>query len=167
MHPIPVLMKIWIVYDSKYGNNKQIAEALGGLFNEGNVVHVHHAKDITPKEAIEDQPDILLFGGPLRAGMISFTIKGWASKFAHLLKSKKLKLQKVAVWGTHARNDPETPPKFSWANVEPKWKAAMDEVPAEKAMPGVQGINIDGMEGPMEANWKELITSFAGQIKAL
>ena len=161
-------MNVWIVYDSKYNNNKQVAEALAAIFKEGgNAVHVHHAKDVSPKEAFESQPDILLFGGPVRAGMVSFTAKSWVGKFANSLKSKGLKLKKVGVWGTHAINDAETPPKFGWANVELKWKALMDEVPAEKAMPSVQGISVTGMEGPMEANWKDLVAGFAEGVKAL
>lgn len=160
-------MNIWIVYDSKYGNNKQIAEVLEGLFKEGNEVHVHHAKNVSPKEAIDSKPDILLFGGPIRAGMISFTTKGWVSKFARILKSRGLKIKKVGVWGTHAINDAQTPPRFAWVNIESKWKALMAKVPAEKAMPGVQGINIEGMEGPLEANWKDMIARFADQVKSL
>ncbi len=160
-------MNVWIVYDSKYNNNKQIAEVLANLFKEGNEVHVHHAKDVSPKEAIESEPDILLFGGPLRAGMISFTAKGWLSKFAHMLSSKGRKLKKLGVWGTHGINDADTPPKFSWAASELKWNALMKEVPAEKSMASVQGINVLGMEGPMEANWKELIDGFADKVKAL
>jgi menaquinone-dependent protoporphyrinogen IX oxidase len=160
-------MNVWIVYDSKYNNNKQIAETLVSLFKDGNEVHVHHAKDVSPKEAAESKPDILLFGGPIRAGMISFTMTGWAGKFASALRSKGHNLKKVGVWGTHAANDPETPPKMAWTSVEPKWKAVMAEVPAEKAMPGVQGISVTGMEGPMEANWKELVAAFAEGVKAL
>jgi menaquinone-dependent protoporphyrinogen IX oxidase len=160
-------MNVWIVYDSKFNNNKQIAEVLAGLFKEGNAVHVHHAKDVSPKEAIDSEPDILLFGGPLRAGMISFTAKGWLSKFARMLASKGLKLKKVGVWGTHGINDAETPPKFAWAASELKWNALMAEVPAEKSMPGVQGISVLGMEGPMEADWRALVEGFAQRVKSL
>ncbi|MEX2685006.1 MAG: flavodoxin family protein [Candidatus Sigynarchaeota archaeon] len=166
-------MNVWIVYDSKYGNNKQIAEALAGLFKEGNEVHVHHAKDVSPKEAAESKPDILLFGGPPRAGMISFTIKGWARKFASALKSKGLQLKKAAVWGTHAVNNEETPPKFAWPSIEPKWKALLAEMPAAKSMPGVLGINImdkeggGGLGGILEAGWKDLVASFAEGVKTL
>ncbi len=164
-------MNVWIVYDSKYNNNKQVAEAHAGLFKEGNAVHVHNAKDNSPKEAVESEPDMLLFGGPPRAGMISFTAKGWLSKFARLLKSKGLQIKKVGVWGTHGINDAETPAKFAWTNIEPKWKALMAKVPAGKSMPGILGINIVDSEGTlagvMEAGWKELVAAFAEQVKAL
>ncbi len=166
-------MNVWIVYDSKYNNNKQVAEALASLFTDGNEVHVHHAKDISPKEAVESKPDIVLIGGPPRAGMISFTIKGWAQKFAHALKSNGLQLKKVGVWGTHAVNDAETPPKFAWTSIEPKWKALMAGVPAAKSMPGVLGINIvdkdgeGGLGGVMEEGWKDLVASFASSVKSL
>ncbi len=160
-------MKIWILYDTKHGNNKQIAEVLSDLFKEGNIVHVSQAKDVSPKEIADDKPDILLFGGPIHVGMISFTMKGWVSKFASILKSKQIKLQKVGVWGTHLREVPDMPPKLAWSTTAPKWKALMDEVLSEKTIPDVQGIIVEDMKSPMEPSWKEIVTGFAERVKGL
>ena len=96
------MLKVWIVYDSKFGNNKRVAEYLAELFKEGNDVRVFYAKNIAPKKALEEGIDVLLFGGPLRAGNISFTIKGWANSLANQLKKRHSQIKIAAVWGSHA-----------------------------------------------------------------
>ena len=157
-------MKIWIVYDSKFGNNKQIADSLAGLLDEGNEVHVHHAKTVKPKEAID--ADMLLFGGPLRAGLISFTIKGWVTRYSKILKAKNAKLAKVAAWCTHGKSGPDTPPRFAWNTIALKWNALINGVPATNALSDVESIIVEGMEGPLESGWKDIVAGFAERIKA-
>jgi menaquinone-dependent protoporphyrinogen IX oxidase len=159
-------MNIWIIYDSKYGNNKQIAEALGTQFSDdGNDVKVHLAKTVKPKDVID--ADMLIFGGPIRWGTTSFTMKGWMANFAKILNSNKKTLKKIAGWGTHLQDKPGTAPQFTWDATALKWKALMDDVIAEKRMPEIQGIVVNGMSGPMEENWQSLVADFAGRIKAL
>ena len=157
-------MNIWIVYDSKFGNNKQIADNLAGLLNEGNEVHVHHAKTVKPKDAIN--ADMLLFGGPLRAGQISFTIKGWVNKYAKLLKAKNTKVEKVAAWCTHGKTTPDTPPRFAWDTISLKWNVLIGGVPAVNSLSDVESFIVEGMEGPLEARWQKIVTDFAARIKA-
>ena len=88
-------MNVWIVYDSKYGNNQKIAETLAGHFKDGNVVHVHYAKEISQQAVIDGGVDVLLFGGPLRLGMVSRTMKRWANKMASMLTAKGIPLGKL------------------------------------------------------------------------
>ncbi len=161
-------MKIWIVYDSKYGNNKQIAEVIGKQFSEdGNDVHVHYAKIVKPQDAID--ADMLLFGGPIHLGAITSTAKGWMEKYTKVLASNKRTLKKVAAWGTHIPDKPDTPPKYAWTANALKWKALMDGIAAEKRMPVVQGFNIKSVEGhdTLEDGWLNIVTDFVGRIKAL
>ncbi len=160
-------MKILIVYDSKYGNNKLVAETLGEQLKEGNTVHLHRAKDAAPKKIVESVPDLILFGGPLRCGMISLTIKGWVAKLSKMLANESIKAKKIGAWGTHLRDAPGTPEKFAWTAKELEWKGLMGQIPADKAMPSVQGITVEGMEGPMEPSWKEKVSQLAAGILAL
>jgi menaquinone-dependent protoporphyrinogen IX oxidase len=162
-------MNIWIVYDSKFGNNKRIANALAEQFQSDNNVHVHYAKEISPKAVVESGIDMFLFGGPLRAGNISFTMKSWANKLAALLKKQKKSIQKAAVWGSHAKNGPDTPPKFSWDSSKLKWKALLDTFPSEKKLSEVIGFDVNPatLEGPLEPGWEELVTEFANKVKSL
>jgi menaquinone-dependent protoporphyrinogen IX oxidase len=39
-------MNVWIVYDSKFGNNKRIADLLATHLKDMNNVHVAYAKTI-------------------------------------------------------------------------------------------------------------------------
>jgi menaquinone-dependent protoporphyrinogen IX oxidase len=165
-------MKIWIIFDSKFGNNKQIAENLAQLLKEGNQaadVHVHYAKTISPKEVIESGIDVFLFGGPLRAGNISFTMKRWALKLADLLQKQHISLKKVAVWGSHSVNAPDTPEKFSWNSSKQKWKVVLDIIPADKKVPEVFGFDVNPktLEGPLEPGWENIAKQLAEAVQNL
>jgi menaquinone-dependent protoporphyrinogen IX oxidase len=158
-------MKILIIYDSKYGNNKQIAEFIAQKMQKANnAVKVHYAKSISKKEALVFQPDVLLFGGPIRAGMISYTAKSWVSGFSSLLKKKGMKLNKTAVWATHAVNAPDTPERFAWKNVALKWEKLLAKVPAVKTLPGITDVSVEGMEGPMESGWQAKVDEFVEKV---
>ncbi len=157
-------MKILVVYDSKFGNNKQIAGRLAGhLERAGNAVMVHHAKEISPKEVARGAFDALLFGGPPRAGMISFTIKNWTSGAAKALTKAGITLQKVAAWGTHGEATPgeNIPEKWTWAGLSATWLALLEKVPAAKMLPGVAGFSVGGMEGPLEEGWEAKVEALA------
>lgn len=156
---------IYIVYDSKFGNNRQVAGALAGHF-PADTVHVHHAKEISPKAVASARPDIMLVGGPLRAGNVSFTISSWIKGLAKALRKAGIELERAGAWGTHGENDESTPPKFSWAAAEPKWNALVAMIPARKLLPAVQGIVVTGMDGPMEQGWQDLVAGLARRVEA-
>lgn len=162
-------MKIWIVYDSKFGNNKRIAEYLAELFKEGNDVRVFYAKKIAPRKILDEGIDMLLFGGPLRAGNISFTIKGWANKVAKELKKRQTQVKIVAVWGSHSAITSGVPNKFSWENSKEKWNLLLRSFPAEKKTQEVVGfpVNPNSLEGPLEAGWEDLAKKLSDLVKAL
>lgn len=163
------IMNVWIVYDSKFGNNKRIADLLATHLKDMNNVQVAYAKTISPQEVIDSGVDVFLFGGPLRAGNISFTMKRWALKFATILKKQNKMLKQAAVWGSHGTNDPKTPPNFSWESSKLKWKAVLDLIPAEKKVSEVIGFDVNPttLEGPLVPGWEEIVMQFALMIKNL
>jgi menaquinone-dependent protoporphyrinogen IX oxidase len=162
-------MNIWIIYDSKFGNNKRVAEALAEEFKAGNVMQISHAKHISPKKVMEAGIDVFLFGGPLRAGNISFTMKRWAGKLAGMLKKRQKTLAIAAVWGSHAVNAPDTPPQFSWNASKGKWKALLDTIPAEKKIDEVISFEVQPttLAGPLVPGWEEIAKNFAHRVKSL
>jgi menaquinone-dependent protoporphyrinogen IX oxidase len=162
-------MKIWIVYDSKFGNNKKIAEALAEQLKNGNDVQVRYAKEITPKQVMENGIDVFLFGGPLRAGNISFTMKRWANTLSKLLFKNQKKVIKAAVWGSHSTNSLDIPPQFSWEASKLKWKAILDAFPAEKKLSDVTGFDVipTTLKGPLEVGWEKKVLQFAEKVKEL
>ena len=77
-------MKTVIIYATKYGATKKIAEKIAGLFNNA-VLH-----DINSNNAvcIKDY-DCVILGSPLTAGMVNGKIKKFAAEQIGDLKSKK------------------------------------------------------------------------------
>ncbi len=162
-------MNIWIIYDSKYGNNQKIAEALAGHFKDGNAVHVQYAKEISQQSVIDGGIDVLLFGGPLRLGMLSRTMKSWANNMVRMLTQKGVQLKKAAVWGTHIKDPPNAQPKFTWDVIKQKWKDILDIVPAAKKAPEIESFVVGPVNGRDTVNpgWEEIVARFAETIKNL
>lgn len=158
-------MKILVVYDSKFGNNRQIANFIADKLQKANhEVKVHHAKDLSPKAALTFQPEVFLFGGPIRMGMVSFTAKRWVSRFSSRLNKKGFKLNRAAVWATHLKYDADMPERFTWKNTAMKWEKLIAKVPAAKTLPGVMDVIVEAMEGPMEASWQVKINEFVERV---
>ncbi len=158
-------MKILVVYDSKYGNNRQIADFIAEkLRNAAHEVKVHHAKDLSIKEALAFQPEAFLFGGPNRAGMVSFTIKHWVSRFAGRFQKKGIKINRAAIWSTHLKDTTDTPERFTWKNMASKWVTLLAKVPATKTLPGVMDVLVEDMKGPLETGWQAKVTDFVERV---
>lgn len=101
-HKLVITMKVWIIHDSTYGNGKKIAETIGKAFEKKLDVKISHVKDVTPKQVIDDSPDVLVIGTPVKAFMTSVKSKG----FIRGLKSQLKKANKSIKFGvsfvTHA-----------------------------------------------------------------
>ncbi len=163
-------MNVWIVYDSKYGNNKQVAEALVGHFKDENTVHVHFAKEISQQAVIDGGVDMVIMGGPVHFGGPTSTMKKWTKKMTDILNKKTLKVRKVAIWSTHMKNDPnQRAGKCSWDVAKAKWNVILDTFPAEKKATEIQGIEVGAISGAniLETGWQDLVARFAGVVKNL
>jgi flavodoxin len=91
-------MKIFIIYDSKYGNTKTVAEhILEGLKEvEGNEATVCYAKEVNFQSLV--CYNALIVGGPNHMGSPSQTMKKFIDRLAEL----DLKAKNVAVFGTYS-----------------------------------------------------------------
>ena len=151
-------MKIKIIFDSKFGNNKHIANSIGKLFDEsGNQLEVGHAKDLSPEYVVKSNPDLVIFGGPTRIGQISGTIKKWIKKFDNLQTKSKLNLKKAAVFATHL-------PDY---DVIPKWNEFLKTLHiSELIYPDVLDIKVMDLKGPREDDAQNKIETFVEKLKA-
>ncbi len=70
-------MKVWIVHDSKFGNGKSLAEAMGGVFQQRVEVGIGHIKKVTPHEVATEKPDLIVIGTAVRMFSTSFASKLW------------------------------------------------------------------------------------------
>jgi flavorubredoxin len=91
-------MKVFVIYDSKYGNTKTVAEnILEGLKQvEGIEAEVSYAKDVDFQRLV--CYNALIVGAPNHMGRPSRTMK----KFIDRLAGFDLKAKNVAVFGTYS-----------------------------------------------------------------
>ena len=149
-------MKIWIVYDTKFGNNKKVVQKINELLGKNHEVHVNHAKEISPKKVLAASPEIFLFGGPRRVGRISNTLRKWVERFSKLLNANNFQLEKVGAWETRAemkeedlKSESGIERKIYEANLKlgEKWAEIIGGFPVKKKPLDLLSLIIVGMEG--------------------
>jgi len=59
-------MKVYVVYDSQFGNTQQVAEGIGLILAKKHSVKVKHISEISPKKL--EQVDVLFLGTPTHGG---------------------------------------------------------------------------------------------------
>jgi flavorubredoxin len=92
------LVKVFVVYDTKYGNTKLAAESiLEGIRAAGGIeTAVGYVKDMDAEKVVDY--DAIVLGAPNHMGRPSRTMK----KFVDRLAEFDLKARDVAVFGTYA-----------------------------------------------------------------
>ena len=131
-------MKILIVYDTKHGNTKKVAELIGeGLETaEENVVTIQNVKEIDLNK--DTNYDLILIGSPNHAKRHTGNIK----KFIKNLPDSLLKGKSFAVFDTYMGKD------FEKA-VKKMEKQITELIPnLNKVSPGLS-IKVGGMKGPI------------------
>lgn len=92
------MVKVFVVYDSKYGNTKLAAESiLKGISEvEGIETSIGYVKEVDVGKVADY--DVIVLGAPNHMGRPSRTIK----RFINRLTELDLKAKHVAVFGTYA-----------------------------------------------------------------
>jgi flavodoxin len=90
-------LKVFVIYDSKYGNTKLVAKKIvEGLNLAGGIdVAVEYVKDVDPQKLVDN--DLLMFGAPNHMGKPSRTMR----KFVDVLSNSHLDAKWVAVFDTY------------------------------------------------------------------
>lgn len=132
------MSKVLIVYWSKYGNTKQVAEAIAKGINEAKKaeVVVKNVKDTKPEEV--QKYDALIIGSPNHGGGPVGDIKNFLKK----LEKINLKEKSAAVFDTHARDDIKTVQKME--------KQIREKLPGLKLVaPGLAAQVKGYLKGPL------------------
>jgi len=131
-------MKVLIVYDTKHGNTKKVAELIGeGLkIDEGNTVSVENVNEIDVDK--EETFDLIIIGSPNHMGGHIKTIK----KFINSLPSASLKGNSFAVFDTYMKKD------FEKATGKME-KQITNILPNMKKVSSGLSIKVGGMKGPI------------------
>ena len=127
-----------IVYDTKYGNTKLVAERIMEGINEGEGIEtaISDVKDVDPKKAVNY--DAILIGSPTHFGG---PVRG-INKFIDKLGKLDLKAKWVAVFDTYLGEDFEK-------SVKKMEKRISEKVPRLKLITSGLSIRVDGMKGPV------------------
>jgi hypothetical protein len=94
-------MKVWIVHDSKFGNGKSIAEAMGQVFQQKTKVKIAHIKVVSPHRVAEDKPELLIVGTAIRAFSTSSISKIWIRRLKKELRKVNHIIPLGVVFITH------------------------------------------------------------------
>ncbi|TFF99896.1 MAG: hypothetical protein EU541_03760 [Promethearchaeota archaeon] len=94
-------MKIWILYDTQFGNGKKLAEFLGKELSDVDEIMSGDVKDINPKSVADDKPEVLILGGAIRMFQGAKKSKKWLKKLNKELKNIEYKIKYSTAFLTH------------------------------------------------------------------
>ncbi len=147
------MAKAVVVYESKYGNTKTVAEAIAEGLREGGVgdVHVLHVGAATPSELAAY--DAIILGSPNHVGGATRTIKKLISSLGAL--SGKL----IAVFDTYMGKDVDKAVNKMLTQLNEKAPGL------EVITPGLS-VLVTGMKGPIADGELERSKAFGGTLAA-
>ena len=153
------MLKVIVVYESKYGNTKLVAETIVQGIKEVAEIEamLSELKEVDAKQLANF--DVILIGSPNHMGQATKGIR----KFITEMRKLNLKGKPAAVFDTYLSKD------FEKA-VKKMEKQIKENVPGlELAAPGLS-IRVEGMKGPITerelAKCKEFGVKLATQLKS-
>jgi flavorubredoxin len=133
------LVKVFIFYDSKYGNTKLCAERVAeGMRSLGVDVELGYVKDVNPEEAVSF--DAFVLGAPNHMGRPSQTMK----KFVNGISLLGLREKKVAVFGTYAGKQRNVD-----RAVKKMLKLVEEKLPDVVLLSVSLSVRVNGVSGPV------------------
>lgn len=134
------MVKVFVVYDTKYGNTKLVGETIveGIREVEGIETSIGYVKEIDIAKLVDY--DAIVLGAPNHMGRPSQTIK----KFVNRLAELDLKAKNVAVFGTYSGRvrDPDRA-------VKKLEKMAEKKLTNLKLISPSLSIRVNGIPGPL------------------
>jgi flavorubredoxin len=154
------LVKVFVVYDSKYGNTKRAAESIveGMSAVAGTETAVGYAKEVNPAKLA--YYDAIVIGAPNHMGRPSRTIR----KFVDALAELDLKGKDVVVFGTYAGKERATD-----RAVKKLEAAVKNKLPNLNLISPALSVRVNGITGPIVEGQLPKCVDFgkkiAGQFK--
>ncbi len=94
-------LKLWILYDTKFGNGKTLADLLKNEFPEEWEIKLGDLKDVSPNTVVCDAPDVIILGGAIRMFMGAPASKKWLKQLNNELDLANKKIQYGTLFLTH------------------------------------------------------------------
>ena len=140
-------MKIAIIYDSKYGNTKQLAEFIAdSIRSSGHEVRLYRTRRSKAKDLLAFEPEALLVGGPTHMGGPARALGKYLKKIGKKIKKRpSVEIKKTGIFNCYVENIVCDKIKDKISDCFPDIKIY------EKFLP----IKVGGMKGPLLNNWKD------------
>ncbi len=134
------MVKVFVVYDSKYGNTKLVAQKIveGMRMVEGTEVDLGYVKEVSPDTVVNY--DVLLIGAPNHMGKPSRT----AMKFLGELAKVSLGAKAVAAFDTYF----EKPKNYGKA-MRKLEKVIVEKFPSLRLLTPGLSVKVTGIRGPV------------------
>jgi flavorubredoxin len=150
------MVNVFILYDSKYGNTKLVAEKIAdGLKSEATMVNAGYVREVGLDEVVCS--DLIVLGAPNHMGRPSRTMK----RFIDYLATADLKATKVAVFGTYAGR--ARPIDRAVKKLESMVKARLPNL--KLVLPGLS-VRVNGIKGPVVDGELDRCVEFGSSIAA-
>lgn len=94
-------MKVWILYDTKFGNGKKLSEFLAEQFPKEDDINTGDVKKIAAKSVAQDNPNILILGGAVRMFRGGLASKKWLKELNKELKKANNEILYATAFLTH------------------------------------------------------------------
>ncbi len=137
-------MKLWILYDTKFGNGKTLAELLKKEFSEKWEIKLGDVKEISPSTVASDAPDVLILGGAIRMFMGAPASKKWLKQLNKELDNVNKEIQYGTLFLTHA---------LSTSKVQGYYKRFLKKLKKSnrivKTYPQMLTARVQDVEGPI------------------
>ena len=144
------MSKAIVVYDTKYGNTKKVAEDIAsGIEGEGIEVSLKEIKDTSSNEIV--QYDLFVIGAPTQMG----SAKKDTKKFLKKLKGTDLSTVKFAAFDTRL--------KSASKGATMKIENMLTELGASKLTDSL-AISVGGIKGPLEDSAEEKSKAFGSEL---
>jgi menaquinone-dependent protoporphyrinogen IX oxidase len=148
------MLKVFVVYDTKYGNTRLVAEKIaeGMRETDGIEIAINDVKEVDLGRLADC--DALLIGAPVHFGGPSRTITKFIDKVGKLELAKR-----TAVFDTYLKTDFEK-------GVKPMEARISEKIPKMKLIVPGLSIQVSGMEGPIADGELPKCVDFGKKIAA-
>lgn len=157
-------MKVWVIYDSMFGNTEKVARAIGAGFESAGEVRVMHSAEVNLGQLAG--VDLLVVGSPTQA----FSAIAETKNFLKTLGANQLSEVKFAAFDT--RMDVKEVGSGLLTFMAGLFGYAAEKIAKGlKSKGGMQvippaGFIVTGKEGPLRDGELERATTWAGEILA-
>ena len=150
------MSKIWILHNSKHGNSEKVSQDIAEKLKDKYEISVGSIKKITPEDVARDNPNGVIIGARILAGIADRKLRKFLLKIGALMENN---IPKLAIFYTHAT---------SWAEENTKFmdKTLGKTTCIDEVCPEYLHVKVAKIKGPIESGQDAKVDDFIGKIIA-